>query len=72
MTILDVIAMDRETVMQVLGSGFKDFEDAFQSFAANQSGVIDVILTRNVKDYSKSEMGVLTPEAYLKTISFLH
>lgn len=72
MTIIDVISMDRETVMQALNSDFKDFEDALQNFAANQSGLIDVILTRNVKDYSKSEIGVLTPEEYIKTISSSH
>lgn len=72
MTIMDVISMDRETVMQALNSGFKDFEDALQYFSANQSGLIDVIITRNIRDYSKSEIGVLTPEAYIKTISSSH
>ena len=69
MTIMDVISMDRETVMQALNSDFKDFEDALQNFAANRAGFIDVILTRNVKDYAKSEIGVLTPENYIKTIT---
>lgn len=69
MTILDVLSMDRETVLQALGSGFKDFEDALQNFSAIRSGFIDVILTRNVKDYSKSDIGVLTPESYLKTLT---
>ena len=67
MTIIDVISMDRETVMQALNSEFKDFEDALQNFAANRAGFIDVILTRNVKDYAKSEIGVMTPENYIKT-----
>ncbi len=69
LTILDILSMDRETVMQALNSGFKDFEDALQNFAANRAGFIDVIITRNVKDYSKSEIGVLTPENYIKTIT---
>jgi predicted nucleic acid-binding protein len=72
MTVIDVLSMDRETVMQALNSGFKDFEDALQYFSANKSGFIDVIITRNVRDYSKSEIGVLTPEAYIKTISASH
>ena len=69
MTIMDIVSMDRETVMQALNSEFKDFEDALQNYAANRSGFIDVILTRNVKDYAKSEIGVLTPENYIKTLA---
>ena len=69
MTLLDVVSMDRDTVMKALNSGFKDFEDALQYFAAHKSGFIDVILTRNVKDYSKSEIGVLTPEAFVKIVA---
>ncbi len=69
MTIMDIISMDRETVMQALNSDFKDFEDALQNFAANRAGFIDVILTRNVKDYAKSEIGILTPENYIKTLT---
>jgi len=69
MTIMDVLVMDKNIVMQALRSGFKDFEDALQSFAALESGSIDVILTRNVKDYTKSEIGVLTPESFLKMVS---
>ncbi len=68
MTIMDVLLMDRDIVIQALSSGFKDFEDALQHFAAIKSGFIDVILTRNVKDYTKSDIGVLTPESYLKSI----
>lgn len=67
LTILDVLTMDRDVVIQALSSGFKDFEDALQNFAAVRSGHIDVIITRNVKDYTKSDIGVLTPENYLKS-----
>lgn len=69
MTIMDVILMDKDIILRALRSGFKDFEDALQNYAAIKSGIIDVILTRNVKDYDKSEIGVLTPESYLKTIT---
>ena len=53
--------------INALNSGFKDFEDALQNFSATKYGDIDVILTRNIKDFKKSEIGVLTPETYLKT-----
>ena len=67
LTFIDVLLMDREVVIQALGSGFNDFEDALQNFAAVNSRKIDVILTRNVKDYTKSDIGILTPENYLKS-----
>lgn len=66
--ITDVLSMDKEVVKNALHSTFKDFEDALQNYAAIKYGGIDVILTRNLKDYQKSEIGVLTPETYLKTM----
>ncbi len=65
LTIIDVIPMDRQVVHYALTSDFKDFEDALQNFAAVQLGDIDVILTRNVKDFKKSNIGVMTPENYI-------
>lgn len=67
--IMDVLHMNRETVIQALNSGFTDFEDALQSFAAQSSGKIDVIITRNVKDFKKSEVGVMAPDSFLKLFS---
>ena len=66
MNLMGVLPMDGEVVTYALGSGFKDFEDALQNFAAIKSGFIDVIVTRNVKDFVKSDIGVLSPESYLK------
>ena len=54
--------------VNALNSGFKDFEDSLQNYAAVKFGAIDVILTRNIKDFRKSEIGVLTPETYIKSI----
>ncbi len=67
MTITDVLAMDKDVVMGALNSGFKDFEDSLQNFAAMKYGAIDMILTRNIKDYKKSEIAVLSPEMYIKS-----
>ena len=66
--ITDVLLMDKVVVSNALNSGFKDFEDGLQNFAAMRNGEIDVILTRNLKDFAKSEIGVLTPESYIKSI----
>jgi predicted nucleic acid-binding protein len=64
--ITDVLTMDKDVVNQALHSNFKDFEDALQYYAAIRSGKIDTIITRNLKDYAFSKIGVLTPEAYIK------
>lgn len=62
----DVLVMDKEVVGNALNSNFKDFEDGLQNFSAVKNGDIDVIVTRNLKDFRKSEIGVLTPESYIK------
>ena len=58
--------MDREVVINVLNSEFKDFEGALQNFSAVKNKKIGIIITRNLKDFSKSKLAVLTPETYLK------
>ena len=63
--------MDRNVVINALNSDFKDFEDALQNFSAIENEEIKVILTRNIKDFKKSELAILTPETYLKGKSIL-
>lgn len=69
LSITHVLQMDRLVIEKALHSGFKDFEDALQNFAAINNGSIEVIITHNVKDYKKSEIGVLTPESFVKLIN---
>ena len=69
MILLEVAPVNRAVLDAALTSGFKDFEDALQNFAAVKSDIIDLILTRNVKDYSLSNIGALSPDNYLKLIS---
>ena len=68
LTITNVLQMDRLVIEKALNSEFKEFEDALQNFAAINYGEIEVIITRNVKDFKKSEIGVLTPESFVKLI----
>ena len=69
LTITHVLQMDRLVIEKALNSEFKDFEDALQNFAAINYGEIEVIITRNVKDFKKSEIGVLTPESFVKLLN---
>lgn len=65
LTIIDVVDMNRNVVLNALNSKFKDFEDALQNYAAVEHTEISMIVTRNIKDYKKSELAVLTPEMYV-------
>jgi len=65
--LLHVAVTDEQVVEQALASDFADFEDALQYFSALRAGV-DVFLTRNIKDYRKAKIRVLTPEAFLRMI----
>jgi len=65
--ILDILLIDREIIMRSLNSTFRDFEDAIQNYTAERDNSIDVILTRNTKDYKSSKLAILTPENYLKS-----
>jgi len=66
MTLTNVLLIDKQVVLKAMNSKFKDFEDAMQSYACESYGNIDLILTRNTKDYRKSEISVMTPEQYFK------
>ncbi len=66
LTIIDVLKIDKEVVLDSLNSDFKDFEDALQNYSAVKNGKISIVLTRNIKDYKKSELAVMTPETYLR------
>jgi predicted nucleic acid-binding protein len=66
--ITDVLQMDRKVIENALNSGFKDFEDSLQNYSAVNNGNIQIIITRNLKDYKNSELGIFSPETYLKSI----
>lgn len=68
LSILEILVVDKNSIMVALNSDFKDFEDALQNYAAELDGTISLIITRNTKDYKKSELGVMTPDDFLKTI----
>ncbi|MDT3740861.1 MAG: PIN domain-containing protein [Candidatus Kapabacteria bacterium] len=69
LTFIDVLEMTREIIIKALNSDFKDFEDALQNYSAENSMFINVIITRNTKDYKNSYLGVMTPEDFLKLIA---
>lgn len=70
-SILEVLMIDKNVIIVALNSEFKDFEDALQNYSAELNGEIDIIITRNTKDYKKSQIGIMNPENFLKTINDL-
>ncbi len=47
-------------------SSFNDFEDGLQYFSELERGGIEVIITRNSKDFRLSAFSVLTPKDFIK------
>ena len=66
LTITSILVIDKQIILKAMNSKFKDFEDALQNYACESFGKVDLILTRNIKDYKRSEIGILTPEQYFK------
>ncbi len=65
----EIVGTTKKEIIQALKNDFKDFEDSIQYSCALTIDGIEAILTRNVKDYTKSKIAVFTPENYLKTIA---
>lgn len=62
-TLVQIIAVDSFIIKSAIASEFKDFEDAIQSFAAESVSNIEAIITRNLKDFNKSNLPIFAPEA---------
>jgi len=67
--LLTILKVDQQTIKDAIVSGFQDFEDSIQYNCALDYKKIDVLITRNTKDYKNSEIPVMTPADYLKTVS---
>jgi predicted nucleic acid-binding protein len=63
-TLVSVLPVDDKTIDLALTSDFKDFEDAIQYFTCIENG-IETFLTRNLKDFKKVRIQVMTPEMFL-------
>ncbi|HET9571023.1 MAG TPA: PIN domain-containing protein [Bacteroidales bacterium] len=65
--IVKVLSLDEKIVELALNdSDFKDFEDGLQYYTAIENGH-DAIITRNLKDFKKSRIPVMTADQYLQT-----
>jgi ABC-type multidrug transport system fused ATPase/permease subunit len=65
--LIKVINVDEKVVDLALNSEFKDFEDAIQFYSAKLQK-LDIIITRNVKDFVSKEVVILTAEDYIERL----
>lgn len=63
-TLVNVLAVDSKTIDLAIASDFNDFEDAIQYSCAIEHSLITII-TRNIKDYKKATIKVVTPETFV-------
>lgn len=62
-----IAKVDEDIVDLVLASNFRDTEDGFQYYSAIESH-IDILLTRNAKDFIGKEISIMNCEEYLSFI----
>lgn len=65
--ISEICELDEVIIEKGLNSDFSDFEDSLQYFSALRTEC-DIIITRNGKDFKKSEIPVMSPDEFLNSI----
>jgi predicted nucleic acid-binding protein len=65
----EVADVTKTVITSSLKSNFNDFEDAIQYHCALAVSNIDLIITRNSKDFRKSRVPVISPEEVLSLLS---
>jgi len=66
-TLVTVLPVDSKTIELAIVSDFNDFEDAIQYSCAIENN-LTTIITRNVKDYKKATIKIVTPEIYISSV----
>lgn len=64
---IQIAGVDKTVVLLALQSGISDFEDAVQNAAAKNTGITHII-TRNIKDYKKSDLMIVSPGSFIKSL----
>lgn len=67
LSLLKITTISQSTVDKAKNSKFTDFEDALQNYSASEFN-IQILCTRNIKDYKNSSLGVLTPTELIASI----
>ena len=62
--LVKILPLENKILELALSSDFSDFEDAIQYYTALDNK-LEIIITRNKKDFKKSKLPVLTAKEYL-------
>lgn len=62
--LFEVASVNRVVIEEAVVSRMNDFEDAVLDHAAQNSGA-DMIITRNIKDFTRCESKVMDPKQFL-------
>jgi len=66
--IVNILSLDDKIIGLALNDdSFSDFEDGLQYFTAIENNQ-DLIITRNLKDFKKSKLPVMTARQFLETL----
>jgi predicted nucleic acid-binding protein len=65
-SLVKVLNCGDRVIELALSSDFKDFEDSIQYYTALENN-IDILITRNVKDYKTANITISTPLEYIKS-----
>ncbi|MDW3209623.1 MAG: PIN domain-containing protein [Reichenbachiella sp.] len=66
--LVEILSVSGKDIENAVNSEFKDFEDAIQHSVAQGSKEISAIVTRNTKDYKKSQIPVFNTDTYAKMV----
>lgn len=66
-TMVTVLAVNDKVIDLAMASDFNDFEDAIQYHTAIENNH-SVIITRNLRDYRKAQIRIMTPEMFFSEI----
>ena len=69
--IIRVLPCTDKEIGESINSEFKDFEDGLQYFIAINND-INCIITRNIKDFKKSSISIVSAEQYLESRKLRH
>jgi predicted nucleic acid-binding protein len=62
--VFEIVEVDAQIIHQAIDSAFPDFEDAIQHACAVRAGAT-YLVTRDLAGFRRSEVPVVTPDAYL-------
>ncbi len=64
----EVVDITKTVIQQAVKSEFKDFEDAIQYYCALSINKLEIIITRDIKDFKKSTIPVMTTDEIISLL----